>query len=50
MDSSANQASRSARRVAARLARLENLDAHAAAVELRLAALRERAAAGGVTP
>jgi histidinol dehydrogenase len=36
--------------VAARLARLENLDAHAAAVELRLAALRERAAAGGVTP
>jgi histidinol dehydrogenase len=36
--------------VAARLARLENLDAHAAAVELRLAALREPAAAGGVRP
>ncbi len=36
--------------VAARLARLENLDAHAAAVELRLAALRDRAAAGSAAP
>lgn len=36
--------------VAVRLARLENLDAHAAAVELRLEALRDRTATGSAAP